>query len=44
MKITGMLGTILPPLAASVLVTGATQAAPASRTVLAGSAPSWAKS
>jgi subtilase family serine protease len=41
---TAILGTILPLLAASVWVTGATQAAPASRTVLAGSAPSWAKS
>lgn len=44
MKITSILGTALPLLAAGVWLTAATHAAPASRTVLTGSAPPWAKS
>jgi subtilase family serine protease len=44
MKTTSMLATTLTLLTAGACITSATQAAPASVTVLTGSAPSWAKS
>lgn len=44
MKIDTLLGTALPVLAASLWMSGVTQAAPAARAVLAGSAPPWATS
>jgi subtilase family serine protease len=44
MKTIPILGAALPVLAASLWVSGATQAAPAAKAVLAGSAPSWATS
>ena len=43
MKTTSMLGATLTLLIAGVCTTSATQAAPASTTVLTGSTPSWAK-